>query len=70
MKGGEFCTNILTWPGVRLGKVGELAQHVVHQLLSEGLVSGFRKERLLFKDGEKGHGLLEHVNARLKSEHH
>merc|ERR1712226_728508 len=31
-----------------------------------GLVSGLREERLLFKDGEEGHGLLKHVNALLQ----
>ena len=52
--------------GVRLGKLGPLAQQVGHQLLSKGGVSGLWEERLLLKDGEEGHGLLKHVNALLQ----
>ena len=57
---------IRIWSRVRLGELGPLAQHVVHQLLAEGGVRGLREKRLLFKDGEEGHRLLEHVNALLQ----
>merc|ERR1711971_362230 len=53
-------------PGVGLGKVGPLAQHVGVELLAEGGVSGLGEEGLLLKDGEEGHGLLKHVDARLE----
>merc|ERR1719412_3551849 len=52
--------------GVGLGKVGSLAQQVLVQLGTEGLVSGLGEERLLLEDGKEAHGLLEHVNARLQ----
>ena len=51
---------------VRLGELGPLAQHVVHQLLAEGLIRCLGEEGLLLEDGEEGHGLLEHVNALLQ----
>merc|ERR1712073_284192 len=53
-------------PGVGLGEVGPLAQQVLMELGTEGLVSGLGEERLLLKDGKEAHGLLEHVNARLQ----
>merc|ERR1719400_2346188 len=52
--------------GVGLCELGPLAQQVGHQLLGKGGVSGLGEERLLLKDGEEGHGLLEHVNALLQ----
>merc|ERR1719323_898685 len=52
--------------GVGLGKVGPLAQQVVVELGTEGLVSGLGEERLLLEDGQQSHGLLKHVNARLQ----
>ena len=51
---------------VGLGELGPLAQHVVHQLLAEGLIRCLGEEGLLLEDGEEGHGLLEHVNALLQ----
>ena len=57
---------IRVWSRVRLGELGPLAQHVVHQLLAEGGVRGLREKRLLFEDGEEGHRLLKHVNALLQ----
>merc|ERR1712073_87014 len=53
-------------PGVGLGEVGPLAQQVLMELGTEGLVSGLGEERLLLKDGKEAHGLLEHVNAGLQ----
>merc|ERR1719394_116686 len=61
---GEVRIRVKT--GVGLGKLGPLAQQVGHQLLSEGGVGGLGEEGLLLKDGEEGHGLLEHVNALLQ----
>merc|ERR1719210_2405328 len=52
--------------GVGLGKVGPLAQQVVVELGTEGLVSGLGEERLLLEDGQQSHGLLKHVDARLQ----
>merc|ERR1719422_2451618 len=52
------------WVG--LAEVGLLAEQVVEQLGSEGLISGLGEERLLLKDGQQAHGLLKHVNARLQ----
>merc|ERR1719412_4826 len=52
--------------GVGLGEVGSLAQQVLVQLGTEGLVSGLGEERLLLEDGKEAHGLLEHVNAGLQ----
>merc|ERR1712223_664140 len=52
--------------GVRLGKVGSLAQQVLVELGLEGLISCLGEERLLLKDGKEAHGLLKHVNARLQ----
>merc|ERR1712045_1084632 len=51
-------------PGVGLGKVGPLAQQVGVELLAEGGVSGLGEEGLLLKDGQEGHGLLKHGDAR------
>merc|ERR1719443_803566 len=56
----------VTHLGVGLAEVGLLAEQVVEQLGSEGLISGLGEERLLFKDGQQAHGLLKHVNARLQ----
>merc|ERR1711971_1114146 len=53
-------------PGVGLGKVGPLAQHVGVELLAEGGVSGLGEEGLLLKDDKESHGLLKHVDARLE----
>merc|ERR1719510_1883384 len=52
--------------GVGLGEVGPLAEQVGHQLLSKCLVGGLGEERLLLKDGEQAHGLLEHVDTLLE----
>merc|ERR1712012_696277 len=52
--------------GVGLGEVGPLAQQVVVELGTEGLVSGLGEERLLLEDGQQSHGLLKHVDARLQ----
>merc|ERR1719433_968917 len=64
MDDSKMRIRIGSWVG--LGKVGPLSKQVVHQLGSKSLISGFGEERLLFKDGEKTHGFLKHVNTFLQ----
>ena len=52
------------WIG--LAKVWFFAHQVLKELCLESLVSGFWEERLFLKDGQKLHGFLKHVNARLQ----
>ena len=61
---GKVSVRVRPW--VWLCKLGPLAQHVVHQLLTEGGICGLGEKGLLLEDGKEGHGLLKHVNALLQ----
>merc|ERR1739848_277999 len=50
----------------RLLKVVRFSKQILMKFCSKGQISCFGEERLFFKDGQKTHGFLKHVNAFLQ----